>query len=80
VEAARLAAANTSASAAASWDGDRGQGRWGFGELEIERASAGWVRAVAILDVPKTDQKGRNVEGRQRESPIFTPILPWASR
>jgi hypothetical protein len=28
-------------------------------------------------NVPKTDQKGRNVEGRQRESPIFTPILPW---
>jgi hypothetical protein len=27
-------------------------------------------------NVPKPHQKGRNVEDRQRESPIFTPILP----
>jgi hypothetical protein len=28
-------------------------------------------------NVPKPHQKGRNVEDHQRESPIFTPILPW---
>jgi hypothetical protein len=28
-------------------------------------------------NVPKPHQKGRNVEDHQRDSPIFTPILPW---
>jgi hypothetical protein len=35
---------------------------------------------IRFGNVPKTDQKGRNVEGRQRESPIFTPILPWGQQ
>src|SRR5271167_2190765 len=28
-------------------------------------------------NVSKPHQKARNVEDHQRESPIFTPILPW---
>ena len=32
---------------------------------------------IQSANVPKPHQKGRNIEDRQRESPIFTPILPW---
>jgi hypothetical protein len=32
---------------------------------------------IRLGTVPTPHQKGRNVEDRQRETPIFTPILPW---
>ena len=48
-------------------------------EIDTRRATHPYRRFPTMIrsgNVPKTDQKGRNVVGRQRESPIFTPILP----